>query len=94
VADGTVVVVRDDMLEETRLQPPGAVQHPANSAGNQIVIQTAGAVWSVYAHLQPGSISVGVGEQVATGQPLARLGNTGNSTAPTSTSSSRMAPTS
>jgi hypothetical protein len=80
--DGTVVHVRDGMPEETPNQPPVAVLQPADYAGNQVVIQLAPAVWAAYAHLQPGSLRVAVGDRVASGQPLGRLGNTGNSTAP------------
>ena len=39
-------------------------------------------MWVLYAHLQPGSIAVAIGDEVAAGQPLARLGNSGNSLAP------------
>ena len=42
----------------------------------------APGVYAFYAHLQPGSIRVQVGETVTTGQVLGLLGNTGNSTAP------------
>jgi len=81
-AEGPVVSVREGMPEETPNQPPVAVLGPADYAGNHVVIQTAPAVWTIYAHLQPGSIRVAVGERVTPGQPLGRLGNTGNSAAP------------
>jgi murein DD-endopeptidase MepM/ murein hydrolase activator NlpD len=79
---GTVVSVRDDMPEETPKQPPLNVLQPTDYAGNNVVVQVAPAVWATYAHLQPGSIRVAVGDRVAAGQPLALLGNSGNSTAP------------
>jgi hypothetical protein len=82
VAEGTVVAVRDDMPEETPRQPPVAVQHAADYAGNHVVVQMQPEVWAIYAHLQPGSISVGVGERVTTGQRLGGLGNSGNTTDP------------
>ena len=81
-AEGTVVSVRDDMPEETPNQPTVAVLRPEDYGGNNVVIQIAPVVWALYAHLQPGSIRVAVGDRVAPGQPLGRLGNTGNSTAP------------
>lgn len=37
------------------------------------------AVYTLYAHLQNGSIRVGVGSQVSAGATIARMGNTGNS---------------
>ena len=39
-------------------------------------------VYAFYAHLQPGSIRVQIGETVTKGQVLGLLGNTGNSTGP------------
>jgi murein DD-endopeptidase MepM/ murein hydrolase activator NlpD len=90
VAEGTVVSVRDDMPEETPRQPLVAVQHVGDYAGNHVVVRLQpreqpfafGDVWAIYAHLQPGSIPVRVGERVTTGQPLGRLGNTGNTSDP------------
>jgi hypothetical protein len=82
VADGRVVFVRNDMPEETPGQAPLHVSAPIDYAGNQVVVQIGPELWAVYAHLQQGSVNVRVGERVATGQVLARLGNSGNTTAP------------
>ena len=82
VADGTVVSVRDGMPEEAPHQPTVAVQHPADYAGNHVVVQIQPDVFAFYAHLQPGSVAVQVGERVTTGQLLGLLGNTGNTTEP------------
>jgi hypothetical protein len=82
VADGEVVFVRDELPEETPNQPPVSVKQPLDFAGNQVVVRIRPGVFATFAHLQPGSIAVGVGEQVRTGQRLGRLGNSGNSTAP------------
>jgi len=82
VADGEVVFVRDGMPEETPFQPPANVKRPLDFAGNQVVVRIRPGVFATYVHLQPGSIEVGVGAQVRTGQRLGRLGNSGNSTAP------------
>jgi len=52
-----------------------------NIAGNRVVVQCAAAdVW--LAHLQRGSVSVKAGAKVRTGQLLARVGNSGNTTEP------------
>lgn len=56
-------------------------------AGNHLVIEAdaraAGAgVFVALCHLQRGSLAVEVGQQVRPGQPLARCGNSGNSTEP------------
>jgi murein DD-endopeptidase MepM/ murein hydrolase activator NlpD len=39
-------------------------------------------VFVFYAHIQPGTVAVKVGDRVTTGQLLGKLGNTGNSTFP------------
>ncbi|HEY0661955.1 MAG TPA: M23 family metallopeptidase [Lysobacter sp.] len=51
-------------------------------AGNYIVLKHADGVHSVYAHLAPDSIKVTVGDRVTAGQPIAKLGGSGNSTEP------------
>jgi len=48
--------------------------------GNAIVIQHANGKYTQYAHLS--RIEVQVGQQVATGQQIAKSGSTGNSTGP------------
>jgi peptidase M23-like protein len=82
VADGEVVFVRDELPEETPNQPPVNVKQPLDFAGNQVVVRIRAGVFATYAHLQPGSIEVGVGKQVREGQRLGRLGSSGNSNAP------------
>jgi len=82
VADGTVAFIKDGMPEGTPFQLPAGLGRPVEYAGNQIVIQMRPDVWAIYAHLQPGSIRVQVGQRVTKGQSIATLGNTGNSFAP------------
>jgi Peptidase family M23 len=82
VADGTVVAVRDDMPEETPLQPVQHVKRPADYGGNNVIMALTPGVYAIYAHMQPGSITVHVGEKVTTGQMLGKVGNTGNTDAP------------
>jgi hypothetical protein len=50
-------------------------------AGNYIIVETDNG-HAVYAHAQTGSIQVSSGDRVTPGQPLARVGHSGNSTAP------------
>lgn len=82
VADGTVVSVNDGLPEGRPFQLPADLQRPVDYAGNQVVVQIDPGVWAIYAHLQEGSIKVQPGSQVTRGQPIALLGNTGNSFAP------------
>lgn len=52
------------------------------AGGNHIVVDIGHGRYAFYAHLQPGSIMVRKGQRVRAGQPLALLGNSGNSDAP------------
>lgn len=83
VADGTII----DTLNTLDDQIPGQLPDPktitiANVDGNHIVIDLGGGVFAFYAHLQKGSVAVAKGDRVKRGQHLAKLGNTGNTSAP------------
>lgn len=81
VADGTVVAAQDGVEESI----PFASVPPTTKAGfggNQIILEIAPGVYAAYAHLQPGSLAVEVGDTVRTGDVLAKLGNTGPSQGP------------
>lgn len=80
-ADGTVVAVRDGLPEQPPNSLPAGID-PAETTGNQVIVQIRPDTWAIYAHLQPGSITVAVGDKVVVGQTLARVGNSGNSIAP------------
>jgi hypothetical protein len=80
--DGEVVDVRDGLAEETPNNDPVNVQLPLDVGGNHVVVRVRPGVYAFYGHLQPGSIDVRVGDEVETGQPVGKLGNTGNSTQP------------
>ncbi|QIB50241.1 MULTISPECIES: M23 family metallopeptidase [unclassified Pseudomonas] len=54
----------------------------SNPAGNFVRLLHDDGTMSVYLHLQRGSVRVKAGDRVRTGTPLARSGNTGNSTGP------------
>jgi hypothetical protein len=81
VADGTVAFVRDGMPEETPFQPSKSLRQPLDYGGNEVVLELAPGVFAFYAHLQPGSIRVGIGDTVKAGEVLGLLGNTGNTDA-------------
>ena len=82
VADGTVVATRDGMEESTPFAPVTTVKKPDDYGGNHIVLEIAPGVYAFYAHLQPGSLKVKVGDRVTAGAVIGSLGNSGNSTAP------------
>lgn len=81
VADGTVVSIQDGKPEAT----PNVAMIPKSKSdfgGNHVILKIASNVFAHYAHLQPGSLTVKVGDEVKAGAPLARLGNTGPSLGP------------
>jgi len=47
-------------------------------AGNHVNLDLGGGVYAMYAHLQPGSIRVKLGDKVTPGQVIGLLGNSGN----------------
>jgi murein DD-endopeptidase MepM/ murein hydrolase activator NlpD len=52
------------------------------SVGESVILDHGQSEYSIYAHLQPGSIAVKPGDQVTAGQGIGRLGTSGNSTEP------------
>jgi len=74
---------------EVRAVAPGLVvctRSHAHGWGNMVVLAHrlpgGDVLFSLFAHLLPGSISVHEGELVALGQPLAKVGRTGHATGP------------
>jgi hypothetical protein len=80
VTDGTVVSARNDLPE----QVPGALPKglPLDEADGNFVALDIGGAHVLYAHMQPGSVTVTAGARVKRGDLLGRVGNTGNSQAP------------
>ena len=73
---GTVVAVEENLRD----QAPSR-RRPEKPAGNHIWIQHD-SLFVLLAHLKCRSIWVEEGADVSSGQPLGRVGNTGNTTAP------------
>lgn len=83
VADGEVVSVLEGLPD----QPPGALPDPESITlktitGNHVIIKIDANLYAFYAHLRKDSILVKEGERVTKGQEIARLGNSGNTSAP------------
>lgn len=83
VADGVVTEIKDGIPQNAGNNPKPVVAITLETiAGNHLILDLGGGRFAVYAHLQPGSFKVKLGERVKTGQVLAKLGNTGHSDAP------------
>ncbi|HVF71578.1 MAG TPA: M23 family metallopeptidase [Chthoniobacterales bacterium] len=50
--------------------------------GNCVILDHGNGEFSIYAHLQPGSVRVEKGQKVKAGDEMAKLGSSGNSTEP------------
>ncbi len=80
---GTVVSVIDTIAENV---PPKVPEIDASalyrSGGNQLVVKVSEGVYVFYGHLTRASSTLKAGDKVEVGQPVGRLGNSGNSDAP------------
>lgn len=91
-ADARVAAVMDSVPENTPGEGSRAIpMRVATVLGNYVLLDlgaasdtTRGAVhrYALYAHLQPGSLRVRVGDAVRRGQVLGAIGNSGNSDGP------------
>jgi hypothetical protein len=86
VADGIVAFVKDRIPENIpqvsgEIKPAAPITRETVS-GNWISINLGKNRYAFYAHLQPGSIRVKVGDRVRRGQVIGLLGNSGNAAGP------------
>src|SRR5262249_23673613 len=83
VGDAVVVGVKDGMPENIPSEKERAIPISLfNAGGNSIMLDLGNSRFAFYAHLQPQSLRVKVGDKVRRGQVLALLGNSGNATGP------------
>ncbi|MFF2909271.1 peptidoglycan DD-metalloendopeptidase family protein [Paenibacillus sp. NPDC057934] len=74
-AAGKVVKVVNNIHDNS----PVGTENTKEIAGNHVIIDHGNGEFSYYAHLQKGSVSVKVGDQVKPGDRLGKCGNSGNS---------------
>jgi hypothetical protein len=77
---GRVVRTQDGLPE----QVPGSLpegETVQTAGGNYVVVAMGRGRYAFYAHMQPGSLRVGVGDRVKPGEVIGLLGNTGNTDA-------------
>ena len=77
VAPGTVVGLRNDVSDNAI-----GNMNVDDRFGNYVVLQHAPGLYSLLAHLEPGSIRVALGQQLARGSLLGLVGNSGRSPRP------------
>lgn len=83
VAAGKVVDMADGLPENVPHSGKYSITIGAdNAAGNHVVIEIAPHRYVLYAHMRPGTVRVKTGDEVATGEILGLVGNTGSSTEP------------
>lgn len=82
VAVGTVVAMRDGLPENAGNAHGVTFKKAIDLAGNYIIIDIGQGRYAFYAHCHTNSIKVKVGDTVKEGDPIALLGNSGNSDAP------------
>lgn len=95
VADATVVRATDVQRDHLSRTSPLALLYlmlveasvrdllgAKRIVGNHVVLDLGDGTYALYAHLRRGSLTVREGDRVTAGQPLARCGNSGNSTEP------------
>jgi murein DD-endopeptidase len=83
VADAVVATIKDGIPENVPGENSRAVPMTLETlGGNHVILDLGGGHFAFYAHLQPGSLRVKVGDHVTRGQVLALVGNSGNSTEP------------
>jgi len=81
VADAVVASVTDGLPEQTPGKFPTDISLD-EADGNSVILDLGEQHYAMYAHMQPGTIQVRVGQRVAAGQLLGLVGNSGNSVAP------------
>lgn len=82
VADGVVVQMRDGLPDNSGNQKTVTFNSAMDLAGNYLVIDIGGGRYAYYCHCIPNSFLVRVGDRVREGDPIARLGNSGDSDLP------------
>lgn len=83
VADGVVVEVKNGIAENVPQTKKRAVPITLETiTGNYVLLDLGNGRFALYAHLQPQSLKVKVGDKVKPGQVLGLIGNSGNSDLP------------
>ncbi|OFY15665.1 MAG: hypothetical protein A2X11_06365 [Bacteroidetes bacterium GWE2_42_24] len=82
VADGSIEALRDGRPENSGNQHDVVMNSIDEMGGNYLVLKIDNNHYALYAHCVPGSFLVSEGQTVHEGDPIALLGNSGNSDCP------------
>jgi murein DD-endopeptidase MepM/ murein hydrolase activator NlpD len=77
-----VVAAQDGLPNNDQLPKPPAIPGIDQTVGNHVIVQFGPGQYLLYAHMDPTSVKVKVGDQVEKGQQLGLIGTSGNSTVP------------
>ena len=85
--EGTVVDAMDSEPDNVRggknhFDPQSVKAKPMKFYGNYLVIDHGNGEFSLLGHVQKGSLAVKMGDKVARGQPVAKIGSSGSSNNP------------
>jgi murein DD-endopeptidase MepM/ murein hydrolase activator NlpD len=81
-AAGIVVDSQDGLPNSTALPNPPKPPPIDQTVGNHVTVRIGAGLYALYAHLDPGSVKVHIGEKVTRGELLGLIGTSGNSTTP------------
>ncbi|MDD7934591.1 M23 family metallopeptidase [Actinomycetospora straminea] len=79
---GTVVAAQDGLANSAEVPNPTNLATVGETVGNHVIVQVSDGVHVLYAHMDPGSVAVRVGDRVTRGQQLGLIGSSGISTTP------------
>jgi Peptidase family M23 len=81
-AAGTVVHALDGLPNNPALPKPPPIPPIEETVGNHVIVEIGPNTYVLYAHMDPGSVKVRVGQHVEKGQERGVIGTSGNSTTP------------
>ena len=81
-ADGVVVETLDGNYDRCHATVEGIDCDGHPIVGNYVILEHDGGWRTLYWHLKNGSVAVAVGETVRAGDPLGKVGSSGNSSMP------------
>jgi hypothetical protein len=81
-AAGTVVRSVDGFANSSSMPEPPPIPPIEETVGNHVVVEIAPGLYTLYGHMDTGSVRVKVGDKVEQGQELGLIGSSGNSTTP------------